>query len=119
MKHKVYGLLQSLFLHGTIETSQAKAKSIKGLVDKIINLAKSKKRVHLLQNYLIDKNLQNRLVKEIVPKLSTRTSGYTSLLRLGPRLGDRSMMVRMSLLMEVSKVSKGEKKLTRMRVSKK
>lgn len=90
--------MQSLILHGSIETSQEKAKAIKGLVDKIINLAKNKSRKHLLQSYLIEKNLQERLIKEIVPKLGSRVSGYTSLIRIDPRLGDRSMRVRMSLI---------------------
>lgn len=91
-------LVQSLLLHGTIKTSEKKAKAIKGLIDKIINLAKNKKRQHLLQHYLVNKDLQERLIKEIVPKLESRTSGYTSLIRLGPRLGDNAMMVRMSLI---------------------
>lgn len=103
MKHKVSSplfksLIEPLFLHGTIETSQAKAKAIQGLVDKVINLAKDKKRQHLLQSYLTGKDLKKRLVDEIIPKLGNRSSGYTSLLKLGSRLGDQTMMVRMSLI---------------------
>lgn len=87
MRHRVYGkklgrntnertglfksLVQQLLLHGTITTTQAKAKAIKGQVDKIINLAKSK---------------------------DTRKSGHTQLIRLGARLGDQAMMVKMSLI---------------------
>lgn len=121
MKHRpsplFKSLVQSLFLHGTIETSEAKAKAIKGLIDKIINLAKSKSRKHLLQSYLVDKNLRERLIKEIVPRLGDRTSGYASLIRLGPRLGDTTMMVRINLLME--KVPEEVKKPIRKKVSKK
>lgn len=114
MKHRVYGkhfgrdkdqrdrlfksLVQSLFLRGSIETSQKKAGAIKGLVDKIINLAKVKSRQHLLKSYLANKDLQERLIKEIVPKISNRTSGYTSIIKLGTRFGDNTMMVRMSLI---------------------
>lgn len=87
MRHRVYGkklgrnknertalfknLVRELLLHGTITTSETKAKAIKGLVDKIINLTKSK---------------------------NTRKSGYTQLVRLGTRLGDQAMMVKMSLI---------------------
>lgn len=101
MRHRVYGkhlgkdigqrqalfktLVRSLFLHGTIQTSETKAKAIKGLVDRIINSAKKK-------------NTQDKLVKEILPKLEARTSGYTSTVRIGPRLGDQTMMVKMSLI---------------------
>ena len=114
MKHRVYGkhlgrnkdqrerlfksLIQSLFLHGFIETSEAKAKAIKGLVDKVVNLSKNKARNHLLQSYITNQKLQDRLIKEIAPKLASRTSGYTSLIRLGQRFGDNTMMVRMSLI---------------------
>ena len=114
MKHRVYGkhlgrnkdererlfksLIQSLFLHGSIKTSSEKAKAVKGLVDKVINLAKDKTRNHLLQSYVANDQLQVRLIKEIAPKMATRTSGYTSLIRLGQRLGDNAMMVRMSLI---------------------
>lgn len=114
MRHRVYGkilgrnknerdalfksLVHSLLTYGTIETSEQKAKAVKGLVDKIINLAKSKNRRRLLQMYLPNKDLEERLVKEIAPKLDDRVSGYTSLIRLGERLGDRSMRVRMSII---------------------
>lgn len=114
MKHRVYGkhlgrnkdqrerlfksLIRSLFLHGTIETSQEKAKAVKGLVDKVINLSKDKSRSGLLQAYVSDKSLQDRLTAEIGPKTGSRTSGYTSLIKLGQRLGDNTMMVRMSII---------------------
>lgn len=113
MRHRVYGkqlgrnknerdnlfkgLLRLLLIHGTIQTSETKAKAIKGLVDKVINLAKNKKEVQL-QSFLVDKNLRERLTKEIVPALGTKTSGYTSMVKMGRRLGDQTMMVRMSLI---------------------
>ena len=119
MRHRVYGkklgrnknertllfksLVQSLLTYGTIVTSESKAKAIKGLVDKVINLAKSKNTERkntqrLLQAYLTSKDLQERLIKEIAPKLDDRISGYTTLLKLGARAGDKTMMVRMSLI---------------------
>ncbi|KAF0242830.1 MAG: large subunit ribosomal protein L17 [bacterium] len=114
MRHRIYGkhlgrdkderqnlfrgLVQALLTHGTITTSESKAKATKGLIDKVINLAKEKRTQGRLQSFLTDKNLQERLIKEIVPKLGTRTSGYTSMVRMGSRLGDQTMMVRMSLI---------------------
>lgn len=118
MRHRIYGkhlgrdkderdtlfkgLIQALLTHGTIQTTEAKAKAIKGLVDKVINLAKKKKIYRF------------GLTKEILPKLGNRTSGYTSLVKLGKRLGDQAMMVRMSLigaeeLKTVSKESESQK----------
>lgn len=113
MRHRVYGkklgrnknertalfksLVQQLFLHGTITTSETKAKAIKGMVDKIINLAKSKNSKRLLSAYFA-KDIQDRLVKEILPKLGTRTSGYTSQIRTRIQVGDNATIVKMSLI---------------------
>lgn len=114
MRHRVYGrhlgrntdernalfksLVQSLFTYGTIETSEHKAKAVKGLIDRVVNLAKDKRTQPKLQSFLVDKNLRERLIKEIVPKLGKRVSGYTSIVRVGVRFGDSAMMVKMSLI---------------------
>lgn len=148
MRHNVYGkklgrnkderdvlfksLVHSLFSYGTIQTSETKAKAIKGLVDKIINLAKNKNSQRLIQSYLTNKLLQERLIKEIAPKMSSRISGYTSTVRMGRRLGDNTMMVKMSLIgveelkpvqkkvtkvTEVSKVSEVKKEISEKKVT--
>ena len=113
MRHRVYGfklgrdkdernnlfkgLLASLFTHGTIYTSEIKAKAIKGLIDRVINLAKEKNTTRLSQ-FITKKDLQTRLIKEIVPKMANRNSGYTSIIRVGTRSGDQTMMVKLSLI---------------------
>ncbi|MBI4036396.1 50S ribosomal protein L17 [Candidatus Daviesbacteria bacterium] len=112
MRHRVYGrkltrnknqrtalfknLVQSLILHGSIKTTEAKVKAVKGLVDKIINQAKSQN--SKVQTFLTNKEVREKLLKEIIPTLKNRNSGYTSFVRLGPRKGDGAMMMRMSLL---------------------
>lgn len=114
MRHRVYGkhlgrnkderktlfkgLIYSLISFGTIQTSETKAKAIKGLVDKVINLAKGKNTKNQLQSSISDKSLRERLVNDILPKLGNRTSGYTSMMRMGTRSGDQTMMVKMSLI---------------------
>lgn len=114
MRHRVYGkklgrnvrertalfrsLVQGLLIHGTIQTSQTKAQAIKGLVDKVINLAKNKNTHHLLKSFLAQDQLAERLIKEVAPKLSDRTSGYTTVVKLGNRAGDNAMVVKMSLI---------------------
>lgn len=106
MRHRIYGkhlgrdrdqrqalfkqLVQSLFLHGTIQTSETKAKAIKGLVDKIINSVKK-------DTFSSDKDLKEK-IKDILPKLGNKTSGYTSIVRIGPRVGDQTTIVKMSLI---------------------
>lgn len=114
MRHRVYGrklgrnknernslfksLMQELFLHGTITTSIAKASAIKGQVDNIINLAKNKTSQRLIQSFFSNKLLQERIINEIAPKLSNRNSGYTSFMKVKVQEGDRTILVKMSLI---------------------
>lgn len=114
MRHNVYGkklsrdknqrtalfknLVRSLIIHESIQTTDAKAKAIKGTVDKIINQAKTPTTRRLVSQFLVDKAAQEKLIKEIIPRLGDRTSGYTSVVRIGRRLGDGAMIVRMSLI---------------------
>ncbi len=127
MRHKVYGkhlgrnknertglfrsLVGSLILNGEIVTTESKAKAIKGLVDKIISQAKVKNTQRLVASFLTQKSVQEKLFNEVVPAVSKRTSGFTSVVKLGRRPGDAAMKVRMSLLTEkVTEVSEVEAK---------
>ena len=127
MRHRVYGrhlgrdknqrtalfrsLVSALFLNGSIQTTEPKAKSIKSLVDKIITQAKDKNTQRLVSQFLTQKNVQEKLFKEIVPGTKGRNSGYTSIVRLGQRLGDSAMNVRMTLLMEEKKAEAPKKEV--------
>jgi len=122
VRHKVYGthlgrdknertalfknLVGSLILYGQIKTTQAKAKAIKGLIDKIINQAKNPSTRRLMQTFLVSKKIQEKLIKEVILALKSRTSGYTSIIKVGQRQGDGAMMVRISLLLEEVKESR-------------
>lgn len=124
MRHKVYGrklsrnknertalfrnLVRSLLLSQKIQTTEAKAKAIKGLVDKIITQAKTPSTRRLVSQFLVEKELQEKLVNELLPRLGGRNSGYTSTVRLGKRMGDGAMMVQMNLLVEEKKAAKSE-----------
>ncbi len=116
MRHKVYGkhlsrdkdqrtalfrsLVRSLILEETIKTTAPKAKAVKGLIDKIITQAKSPTAKRLVSQFLTHKNVNEKLTKEILPRLKSRTSGYTSMVRLGPRMGDGAMMVKVSWILD-------------------
>lgn len=128
MRHRVYGrhlgrnkdertalfkaLVQSLFVRESIETTQAKAKSIKGLVDKLINQAKLPSSRRLVSQFLTPE-IAEKLVKETLPGLSKRSSGYTSVVKMGRRVGDNTMLVRMKLLVEKLPEKKVIKKITK------
>jgi large subunit ribosomal protein L17 len=94
------GLLKSLFEAGAIETTEAKAKAVKGIADKLIHRAQegtvSTRRS--LQRFFGTRNTVNLLVDQVAPALKGRDSGYTRIVRLGKRRGDDSMMVKMELV---------------------
>lgn len=91
--------MQSLFLHQSIQTTESKAKAVKGLVDRIITQAKVKNHRAQIPTFINSKQAQEKLT-EVLPSLANRNSGYTSIVRVGQRKGDGAMMVRMSLLVE-------------------
>ncbi len=119
MRHSVYGkhlgrntnerialfrnLVRALLLEEKIQTTQAKSKAIKGLVDRLITQAKSPNTHRFVRQFVTEKKVSDKLINELVPRLSDRTSGYTSVVRMGPRLGDGAMMVQMSLLLQEGK----------------
>lgn len=95
-------LVYSLVLFGKIKTTRARAKAIVSLVDKVVNKTKkgtvaSKREVlRLLPQELV----VEKLTKEITPKLSSRSSGYTRLVKLGERAGDGAPIVLMEWVMD-------------------
>jgi large subunit ribosomal protein L17 len=86
--------------HGRIKTTQPKAKEIRGLVDRLITIAK-KDDLHARRQaaaILKDKTIVRRLFENVAPELDDRNSGYTRILKLGPRLGDGAETVYLELV---------------------
>lgn len=124
MRHKVYGkhlsrdknqrnaliksLVRNFFLAEKIQTTKAKAQAIKGLVDKLINQAKVPTSQRHLSKFLA-KEVSDKLIKDIAPRFSDRVSGYASVVKLGKRAGDGTMIVQMSLV-EGKKITKADPK---------
>lgn len=84
----------SLVLHGRIETTEAKAKALKPLADKMVTLGK-RGDLHARRQaaaFLIQPEAVKRLFDEIAPKYEERNGGYTRILKLGPRRGDAAPM---------------------------
>jgi large subunit ribosomal protein L17 len=101
-------LATSLFEHRMIETTEAKAKELKKLADRLISTAKddtvaARRRVgRTIQN----KKVMQKLFTEIVPQFKDRPSGFTRVLKLGFRRGDSAMISVVELLTEKPKVEK-------------
>ena len=104
-------LIQALIVHEEIKITEAKAKVIKRLIDKLITKAK-KGTLHSRRQilaFLPDKKAANKLVDEITPRFSKRISGFTRFIRLGKRRGDDAMIVKMELVEKKKKVEKVDK----------
>jgi large subunit ribosomal protein L17 len=101
-------LISSLILHEKITTTEAKAKAIKGQVDKVVNLARRdlSNKHSLLQAHVVP-NAMPKLLSDLATRFNGRTSGYTRLIRLGNRRSDSASMVVMEWV-EAQKGAQGE-----------
>ncbi len=93
-------ILTSFFAYERIETTEAKAKEINGLAEKMITLAKRgdlHARRQVLSN-LMDEEVVTKLFDVIAPKYADRQGGYTRIMKLGPRRGDAAPMVILELV---------------------
>jgi large subunit ribosomal protein L17 len=83
-------LLVSLFQHERIKTTLAKAKELRGWVDKIVTLGK-KNTLHARRQafaLLRNEGIVKKLFDEIAPRLKDRMGGYTHIYKMGWRQGD-------------------------------
>lgn len=92
--------LISFFKHGRIKTTIQKAKETRKLAEKLITLAKEDTQVRRRQVFRIlqDKEISEKLFKEIAPKFKDRNSGYTRIIKLGRRIGDGAEEAVLSLI---------------------
>ncbi|OAG27215.1 50S ribosomal protein L17 [Thermodesulfatator autotrophicus] len=93
-------LLVALFIHERIQTTEAKAKELRRLADKMIVLAKRGDLAARRQalSILPDKAVVRKLFSEIKDRYAYRQSGFTRIVRIGPRRGDAAMMVIIELV---------------------
>jgi large subunit ribosomal protein L17 len=93
-------LITELLRHERIETTEAKAKAIRGDAEKMITLAK-RGDVHsrrLAGQTIIDPDVTKKLFEKIGPRYKERAGGYTRIYKVGPRLGDAAPVVILELV---------------------
>ncbi|MEO6120722.1 MAG: 50S ribosomal protein L17 [Acidimicrobiales bacterium] len=93
-------LVASLIAAEGMVTTEAKAKALRPVVEKVITKAK-KGGVHRHRQvvaFIRDKDMAHKLFEEIGPRYSERPGGYTRILKLGPRHGDNAPMARIELV---------------------
>ena len=90
----------SLFRHGRIETTTAKAKELRPFAERVITLAK-RGDLHarrLAAQKIQDPEVLGKLFGEIGPRFAERPGGYTRILKLGSRRGDAAEMALIELV---------------------
>ncbi|RNL61184.1 50S ribosomal protein L17 [Nocardioides marmoriginsengisoli] len=95
-------LATSLFEHGRITTTEAKARTLRPLAEKLITKAK-KGDLHNRREVLKtvrDKSVVHTLFTEIAPTFAERPGGYTRITKIGPRKGDNAPMAVIELVTE-------------------
>ena len=93
-------LLVALFRHERIQTTEAKAKAMRGLADQMITLAK-RDNLHARRQVLAmvpDAEVVGQLFGTIAPRFGDRNGGYTRIIKAGRRPGDNAPMVLLELM---------------------
>ncbi len=99
-------LATSLFTHGQITTTEAKAKRLRPFAERLITKAR-KADLHNrreIMRVIRDKDVVHKLVAEIGPHFATRPGGYTRIVKTMPRKGDNAPMAVIALVTERSAV---------------
>jgi len=99
-------LAASLFAAEAIVTTEAKAKALRPIAEKLITKAKKANgdesskvhRIRQIQGYLGDKEMTHKLVDDIAGRYTERNGGYLRIMKLGPRQGDNAPMARVELV---------------------
>ncbi|MFJ7210403.1 50S ribosomal protein L17 [Amycolatopsis sp. NPDC098790] len=104
-------LATQLFEHGKITTTEAKAKRVRPLAEKLITKAKrgdlhNRRQV---QRVVRDKDVVHKLFAEIGPHFAERDGGYTRITKTMPRKGDNAKMAVIELVAEKTVTSEAER----------
>ena len=93
-------LVASLIAAEGITTTEAKAKAMRPIAEKMITKAK-KGGLHnhrQILSFLRDQEIADKLMEDVGPRYQDRPGGYTRILKVGPRYGDNAPMVRIELV---------------------
>ena len=89
-----------LLENGQIKTTNARAKEVAPMAEKMITLAKKNNLAAYRQalSYLTKEDVAKKLFDQIGPKYADRNGGYTRVLKMGPRRGDAAEMAIIQLV---------------------
>jgi len=104
-------MVTSLFEHGKIKTTEARAKELRGVADRMITLGKQNT-LHakrLAARFIQTRVALSKLFDEIAPGFAERHGGYTRIIKTGTRHGDAAPMTVIELMPAGAPESKGGK----------
>jgi len=93
-------LVTDLLNYEKITTTEAKAKAMRSIAEKMITLGK-KSGLHAYRQalaFIIDEKVAEKVFTELATRYAERPGGYTRIVKLGPRLGDSAPMVQLMLV---------------------
>ena len=95
-------MVTSLLAHEKITTTDAKAKEIRSVAEKMITLGKrgDLHSVRLAASFIRDKSIVSKLFSTIAPRYKERSGGYTRIIKLGTRNGDAAPLSLIELVEE-------------------
>jgi large subunit ribosomal protein L17 len=94
-------LVVAVLRYEQIKTTEARAKEVRGQVERVITLAKAgtiAARRRIVAELPNEPLVIDKLINEIAPKYEDRSSGYTRIVRLGQRAGDAAPIVQLELV---------------------
>src|SRR6266542_6203661 len=94
------GLASSLIRDGKIRTTEARAKAVRPVVERLITKAKKGDLAsrRLVLRTVPDREVVHKLFSEVAPQYAERNGGYTRIVKLGPRKGDAAPMALVELI---------------------
>jgi large subunit ribosomal protein L17 len=101
-RHMMANLATALFEHGKITTTEARARRLRPLAERLITFAK-RGDLHARRQVLTvvtDKTVVHNLFAEIAPSFAGRDGGYTRITKVGPRKGDNAALAVIELVRE-------------------
>jgi large subunit ribosomal protein L17 len=101
-RHMMANLATALFEHGKITTTEARARRLRPVAERLITFAK-RGDLHARRQVLTtvtDRNVVHTLFAEIAPTFASREGGYTRITKIGPRKGDNAAMAVIELVQE-------------------
>jgi len=101
-RHMMANLATALFEHGKITTTEARARRLRPLAERLITFAK-RGDLHARRQVLTvvtDKSVVHTLFDEIGPSFASRDGGYTRITKVGPRKGDNAALAVIELVRE-------------------